>query len=1053
MPESDWEDLALETLGELAWETTSGKELTAARGSYAELILKPHLQAAIERINPGLPPSAVADAVTLAMTAHSRDAYDENKRAHEYLVRGIRSVKYIDEFGAEQQPTIWLIDFRDPESNSFLAARQVTVKVGEYSRRFDIVLYVNGLPLAVVELKSASDEHATLQGAHAQIQNYVADLPLAFRHNVLCLISDGISARYGTPFTPFEHFAPWNVDETGEPVDITHPSDDSELALNVALYGLFEQNRFIKLLHGFINFTREGKGKRIAKPHQYFAVTKAVAKVIEASRSNGRAGVVWHTQGSGKSEEMVLASHLVAIDPALGNPTIVVITDRTDLDDQLYNTFLDSEILPDQPDQMLSREQLREELTNKRTGGILFTTLQKFGLTKAERKAGANHPLLSDRRNILVIVDEAHRSHYNNLDGCARHLREALPHATMLAFTGTPISKADRNTQEVFGDYIDVYDLLRAAEDGATVRVYHQSKVIDIDLPTGVSEKDLDDQAEEAVADLDESQRKRVQQRSMVIDTVYGAPKRVAELARDIVAHWEERSNLLRPLIGGSGKAMIVCRSREICVRVYDAIVALREGWHDPAVDKGKIKVVFTYEDRTDPRHFEPHGLRPSQRKVIQARAKDIDDELEILIVHSMLLTGYDSGPLHTMYMDRALQGADLMQALARVNRTFREKPAGLLVGYAPLTDKLRDALAEYTGRDQADQTLGRGIDRAIDELRNEHGNICEMLAGIDWCGLIESAKRQQNILRALLPVVNYLRDPRTPGNQVEPGEEDLATRFRRCSSRLEQFFALCSTSSEVNGLRDDVSFFVEVRRMMVKFDAQDREASGLPTPADVEMYLRNLTASAIEATGVTDLYAEAGMDLPDLSNLDAAYIKRLQDSTTPHLAVEALRRLIEQRMRQVTRHNVVRQQKFSEQLRDLMNRYTNQLLTSAQIIAELVAMAQDIAQDGNRGRQFDPELDDKELAFFDVVNENPSAVDVMGEDVLAQIARDLVATIQRSITTDWLVREAVRAKMRTTIKRLLAKYKYPPDQQPAAVELVLQQVETFAEDWVPPAP
>ncbi|MFB4302252.1 type I restriction endonuclease subunit R [Actinomadura sp. NTSP31] len=1057
MSEADWESLALEHLDELSWVSKTSKDVapgSGSRASWDDLILRDELRAAIERLNPELPPQAVREAFTIAVTAKSREPLEENRLAHEYVTAGIR-ITYTDEFGAEITPTVRLIELRNPNANTYHAVNQVLVKEGEHERRFDVVLYVNGLPVVVMELKSAADEHATLKDAHAQLQTYVNEFPLAFRYNVLCLISDGITAKYGTPFTPYEHFAPWNINEDGTRVDTNVPDYDGEEALVVALYGLFSLCRFLHLTAHFVNFTPAGK--RIAKPHQYHAVTTAVEKIVEASRRDGKAGVVWHTQGSGKSEEMVCTAGMVSSQPALNNPTIVVITDRNDLDDQLYGTFQDSQgLLGQHPLQVETREELREELIRRRTGGIIFTTLQKFGLTRVERDSGMSHPLLSNRRNIIVMVDEAHRSHYDSIDGYARHLRDALPNATLIAFTGTPISEVDRNTRVVFGPYIDIYDLKRAVDDGATVRVYHEPRLIPVTLPPGVNPEALDKQADALTEKMDDAERRKALAYATQMTNIYGAPGRIKTLAADLVSHWEARSDLMRPQLGGPGKSMIVCVTREVCVRLFDAIYSLRPGWVDPAVDKGKMKIVF-HSDPSDPDHLKAHALRPAQHKTVQARAKDIDDELELIIVHSMLITGYDAPPIHTLYMDRPMHGANLMQALARVNRRFRSKEDGLLVGYAPLTDNLKKALREYTPSDQKDQTLGRDLDRAFVEIKNDHSIICDLLSGIDWRRLLAQANAAQQRPRALRRVVNHLRDPRTAGNQVEPGEKSLSDRFKEIASRLERFYRLCASSrdfaekfDDAASIRGDIAFFSEVRAWIVKLDAADREASGKPLAAEVSIYLSQLAASAVEASEITDLYAEAGIGHLDITELNDVHLHKLQESETPHLAAEALRRLIEQKMREVTKHNIIRRESFSEQLQDLMIRYMKQQLTSAEMIAELVAMAKEVSADARRGETFEPPLSVAELAFYDAVANHGIARAVMGDDILAEIARTLVADIRKNLSVDWLSREPVRAKLRTRVRRLLAKFDYPPEEEREAVELVIKQMETFAADWAP---
>ncbi|WP_409470688.1 type I restriction endonuclease subunit R [Streptomyces sp. HC307] len=1064
--EADWELLALDELAELAWQPFAGNEFAPGSGhrkSWDDLILYPDLREAIERLNPELPPDAVRDAVGVAASPASQDTYEENRTAHGYLIAGIRSVTYTDSFGAEHNPTIRLIDLDDPDANVYRALNQVTVIDGEKNRRFDVVLYVNGLPLAVLELKRAGDEDATLQDAHSQVARYVAEFPTAFRYNSVVLISDGITAKYGTPFTPYEHFAPWNTDEFGARVDLLDAEGIWDSGQNLALHGLFTQPRLLTLIRSFINFVPAKRMKRIAKPHQYHAVTRAADAVREAAATDGRAGVVWHTQGSGKSEEMVLTTTLVMRDPALLNPTVVVITDRTDLDDQLYSTFLESEILPEAPKQVLTRAELREELAAKRVGGILFTTLQKFGRTKEEKESGADHPLLSDRRNIVVVVDEAHRSHYDSLDGYARHLRDALPHATLLAFTGTPISEAERNTREVFGDYIDVYDLKRAADDGATVKVFHESRVIQLVLDKDVDPTKIDEEADRITDGLDDTERRRVEQAVATMNAMYGAPARIRDLVQDLVTHWEARRAAMQPFVGVSekggatGKAMVVCATREICVRVYDALRELRPDWHSDEIDKGAMKIVFSSNSRKDKEHLLAHALSDSRRKAVINRAKDPDDELQLLIVNNMLLTGFDAPPIHTMYLDRPLKGANLMQALARVNRRFRGKEDGLLVGYAPLTENLQRAIAEYTDADQQDRTLGQDLDRALDELRNEYDILNDMLRGLDWRTRLTQPTKTA-FIDAARKATAYLRDPRTPGNdpdKLDDPRQTLGRRYREHAHRLERFYALSASANNIGERfpdhptwRRDIQFFVEVRAYMAKLDAMEREARGLPVARDVELYLAQLTSSVVETGGVTDLFAEAGLETADLTHLNDALVAQLQNSETPHLAAEALRRLIERKMREVTRHNIVRRTTFSERLQDLMVRYMRQQYTSAELIAKLVEMAKEVMEDARRGENFNPPLDWRELAFYDAVADHGTARELMGDEVLAGIARELVAEVRSKLKPDWIARETVRARLRSAIKRLLVRNNYPPDREKAAIDLVIKQMEYFANEW-----
>ena len=707
--EAEWEHIALDRLAEHGWQSLDGWAIAPGsengRASWDDIVLRDRTLDAMRRLNPLVPREYLDHALAEIVAPTSQDAVAENFRLHQVLVHGYRGITYVDSDGIEQTPTIRLVSHQEHE-NEFLAARQVTIRSSEHERRFDVVLYVNGLPVVVVELKKAGSRQASIASAHAQLGTYLREFPLAFRFCVLTIVSDGITARYGTPFTPLHHYAPWNVDEDGRPIPAGTDVTDTSLGLELeyVIDGVCNPVRFLQLQRDFVAFDAgaDGYTKRVAKPHQYFAVTKAVGSTVEAVASNGRAGVVWHTQGSGKSMEMELYAHLVARQPRLKNPTLVVVTDRTELDSQLFETFQRSQLLGETPVNVTTRAQLRRELTDRTTGGIYFTTLQKFGLTERERQAGLDHPLLTDRRNIIVIVDEAHRSHYDDLDGFARHIRDALPNAAFIAFTGTPLALADRNTQEVFGAVIDTYDLTRAVTDGATVPVSFEPRLIPVKLAGEVTEDQLDEAADEATTGLDDVERARIEGSVAVINAVYGAPARLAALASDILAHWDRRSSAMRPFISSPGKALVVGGTREICAALHDEIVALRPDWHDDAVDQGVVKVVYS-GSASDTGRVARHVRREAQNKVIQQRLKNADDPLQMVIVKDMMLTGFDAPPLHTLYLDRPLKGALLMQTLARVDRTFRGKRDGLLVAYAPLAENLNRALAEYTDADPSD--------------------------------------------------------------------------------------------------------------------------------------------------------------------------------------------------------------------------------------------------------------------------------------------------------------------------------------------------------------
>lgn len=1047
--EADWELVTLDTLGEHEWTVMTGAQIAPGtengRESWADIVLPDRMLARMRELNPDVPGEYLDHARAAIIQPRSQEAIAENFRLHMYLVEGYRGISYIDPDGIEQNPTIRLVSHR-PEENEFLAVQQVTIRTAEKHRRFDIVLYLNGMPVAIIELKQAGAEHADITAAHAQLQTYLREFPMAFRFAVLTVVSDGISARYGTPFTPLEHFAPWNVNDDGKLVKVGDLGVDENvpIELETLIDGLFNTERFLQLQRNFTAFDEGGDGltKRIAKPHQYFAVTKAVGSTVQAAETNGKAGVVWHTQGSGKSMEMELYTHLVAQQAKLKNPTIVVVTDRKELDSQLYETFNRSRLLAESPVKVTKRAQLRDELSNRATGGIYFTTLQKFNLTAQERESGADHPLLTDRRNVVVIVDEAHRSHYDDLDGYARHIRDAMPNAVFIAFTGTPISGVDRDTRDVFGPDIDVYDLTRAVADKATVPVFFEPRLAKVGWSRDFSEDDLDHAVDEATLGLDDVERAQIEKSVAVINAIYGAPERLAKLAEDIVTHWEARSEAMRPFIESPGKALIVGATREICARLYDQIIRLRPDWHSDADSEGVIKVVYS-GSRQDPEHIAAHVRREAQNKAIQQRLRDPADKLQIVIVKDMMLTGFDAPPLHTLYLDRPLKGALLMQTLARVNRTFRGKPSGLLVAYAPLVDNLAAALAEYTETDRKEQPVGRDIDEAVALTTALIGQLDELCGGYDWRTKVASG--QASWLKTAVNLAGYLRAPSTPGNQTEP---TLGDRFRTLSAQLARAWSLCAGNQTLDELRQTVKFYEQVRVVMGKFDAQQRQAEGKPIPEDIKRLLSVLVDESTAAGGIVDIYQAAGLDKPSLSDLTPEFEAKVRDSENPHLAIEALRALLTKELGAVTKNNLVRQRTFSDRVAELMRKYTNQQITAAEVIAKLVEMAKEVAAEGDRGKKFTPPLSHDELAFYDAVADNESAVEIQGEDVLAQIARELVAVMQRDTKTDWTVRDDVRAKLRSSIKRLLVKYKYPPDKQPAAIKQVIEQMEELAPQY-----
>lgn len=1061
MNEAQWEQWALEQLADYEWQPVAGSAVAPGSGereSWHDIALVGTLDQALRNLNPNVPGEYLRQARVQVLTPQSQDAITENHRIHKILLDGYRGITYVDHEGLRVTPTIRFIS-ADPGKNKYHAVNQVTIRSQERERRFDVVLYVNGMPLSVIELKNAGSRNVTAEMAFNQLQTYVAEFPMAFRFAAVVVATDGVDARYGTPFTPWHHFAPWNVDDDGRPLAPGELGVDGNpvTELGLTLAGLFNTERFGQLLRDYIAFDRDDAGlsKRVAKPHQYFAVAKAVASTITALDSDGRAGVVWHTQGSGKSMEMELYTAKVMTHPIMANPTIVVITDRTELDSQLFDGFQRSTLLPESPLQITSRDQLRTLLADRRTGGIYFTTLQKFGLSKDEKDAGMRHPVLSQRRNIIVMVDEAHRSHYDNMDGYAAHLKAALPHATHIAFTGTPIAEAERNTRTVFGDDIDVYDLHRAVADGATVPVVFEPRLIKLARLADVTDEDLDDAAEEVTSDLDRADKERLQRSVAVLDTVYGAPERLEQLAGDFVKHWENRREAMREFMGVPGKAMIVCATRKVAADLYEEIVRLRPDWHADEDDKGRIKVVYT-ANPGDPQSIKKHMRRPSAMKAVKSRIKQPENDLEIVIVKDMMLTGFDAPALHTLYVDRPLKGALLMQTLARVNRTYRGKPDGLLVAYAPLLENLTSALKEFT---QDSNALGTGeVARDTGEaVAIVHQILSDLtgLVGDEWKATYQ-ADPHRGWINAVLSVTNRLRSPQgTPpssaatrlptGSHGEGETPSPAEQYRLLSAKLARAWALAGNTSELEPVRVDVRFHEEVRTWMAKLDAQERVARGEPIPDDIRRRLGDIVVTSAESTGVMDIYEQAGIERPTLEALTPAQLQELSEPSKAQLAIEALRAVLLEGVRRNAAGNEPRQAMFSERINELMMRYTNQQLTAAEIMAELAELASEVKAESERGKRFNPPLETYELVFYDTVAQDETAVDVMGDDVLAQIARDLVITMRRDTRTDWTVREDVKAKLRASVKRLLRKHGYPPDQQPEAIVNVIKRMESLA--------
>ena len=1048
------EQWVLEILAELGWAPVHGPDIApgepaAERGDYRETVLEGRLRAAVASLNPDLPADAIDDVVRTVQRAESPVIESENWRAYRFLIEGV-PVEYRDADDHMRTARAWLVDWENPKNNDLIAVNQFSIAGSKRTRRPDVLLFVNGLPLAIFELKRAGKQYATLSGAYRQLQTYRSQIPEVYKWNQVAVVSDGLDALAGSFSAPWNHWAAWKTID-GNRRDPKNVEGLRIPPVEVLTRGMFGLDVFFDLCRNFVATFGEGTESRkaVAKYHQYWAVNKAVGQTLESVETDGRIGVVWHTQGSGKSLEMAYYAGKVMRHPGMENPTVVALTDRNDLDDQLFDeTFASSKPgspLPEAPIKAESRAHLKELLAGRQSGGIIFTTLQKFGLSKEDREAGRNFPLLSDRMNIVVMVDEAHRSNYDLIDGFARNVRDALPEASFIGFTGTPIDEKDRSTAEIFGEYIDVYDMTQAIEDGVTVKVYYEARLAKVELPTEARDA-IDDEFDDATVGSEEEISERLKSKWAKVEAIVGSEKRIKELATDIVTHWEARRQVL------AGKAMIVTMSRRIAVDLYAAIIKLRPEWHSDDDSAGVVKVVMT-GNATDPASYQPHIRNNQERRAVKARASDASDPLELVIVRDMWLTGFDSPPMHTMYVDKPMRSAGLMQAITRVNRTFKDKPSGLIIDYIGIAENLKEALATYTDRDKQDRAIGEDVRAAaIPEMLTEHLVVSDLLHDLDWVTILGSGDAKAFVYAVTATVDHLLESERGlegPGDDVAPGEFDVEApegpsvkkRFMAHTGRLKRLFSLIPTSAEATAIRDDVAFFDAVRQSIAKIEAVDRDSDGEPA---LDTAVRQIISEHMTGSGVIDIFAEAGLEKPDISVIDDEFRKKFEASDQKNLQLEAVRRLISNEVKIIGKSNVVAGRKFSEMLSEALNRYQNRTIDAAEVIAEIVEIAKAIREQRKRGEETG--LTENELAFYDALQTNESARIAMQDEIFRKIAHELTEIVRKDAKTDWQVKETVRAKLRTRIKRLLLQHGYPPDQEPTATDLILQQAEVMAE-------
>ena len=1015
LTESVVEEAALDWFKGLGYQYLPGPDIACdgtkpERASYAQVVLSDRLRVALGALNPGIPAEALEDAFRKITRSESPSLILNNRQFHRMLADGI-DIEYRNKDGRIVGDKVWLVDFADPEQSDWLVVNQFTVIEGQRTRRPDVVVFVNGLPLAIIELKNPADENATIKNAFNQFETYKADIPSLFHYNELLVISDGTEARVGTLSSGWEWFLPWRT------IDGKNLAPRGTPELEVLIKGMFDRKRFLDIVRHFIlcEVDETKIVKKVAAYHQYHAVNAAVDATLRATSPSGdkRVGVVWHTQGAGKSLTMVFYAGKIILQPAMENPTLVLLTDRNDLDNQLFDNFVVAQdLLRQKPVQAETREHLRE-LLKVASGGIIFTTIQKFLPESGER-----FPLLSNRRNIVVIADEAHRSQYDFIDGLARNMRDALPEASFIGFTGTPIEKADRSTPAVFGNYISIYDIQQAVLDGATVRIFYESRLAKLELKEE-ERPHIDPEFEEVTEGEEETVRQRLKTKWARLEAMVGTEKRIGLIAKDIINHFEQRLQVM------VGKGMIVCMSRRICVDLYDAIIKLRPTWHSDDDSQGFIKVIMT-GSASDPQHYQPHIRNKERRELIKKRMKDPANPMKLVIVRDMWLTGFDAPCLHTMYIDKPMRGHGLMQAIARVNRVFKDKPGGLVVDYLGIADELKKALADYTEGSRGETGIPQ--EEAVAIMLEKYEVVSAMFHGFDYSRFVTGTPAERiSIIPAAIEHVLVQAN----------GKE----RILQAVTELSRGFALAVPHEKALEIKDEVGFFQAVRSAIAK----NTRIPG-KTQEELDTAIRQIVSKAISSDEVIDIFSAAGLKKPDISILSDEFLAGVQKMPHRNLALELLHKLLSDEIKTRSRKNLVQSRSFAEMLEKTIRRYQNRTIEATQVILELIELAKQMREARSRGEKLG--LSEDEEAFYDALGVNDSAVKVLGDEVLKTLARELVETVRRNATIDWTVRESARAKLRTMVRRLLRKYGYPPDKQEKATLTVLEQAELLGRDW-----
>ena len=1017
----------IEWFKELGYQYKNGYEISPdgtnpERDDFRKVNLEGRLSSALKRINPDIPDKTIDNSITQILNPNITDLFNCNREIHSWLTKGLKITYMKDDQEIGDQ--LKLIDFDSLENNDFLVVNQFEVKGDKRLRRPDVVVFVNGLPLSVIEFKNPADVKADIWSAFNQLQTYKDNIPNLFNTNINLIISDGVEARVGSLTADQERFMRWRTID-GENVDPFGQHRDLETLIK----GLFNKETFLQFIKHFCIFEEDKMIiKKIAEYHQYHAVQKAVDRIVSSSKPDGdkKGGVVWHTQGAGKSLEMTCLAGKLITEPRLENPTLLMVTDRQDLDGSLFDTFNNAgNLLAESPLKAESRKDLREQLNNKPSGGIIFTTIHKFGLDKGEDK----FPSLTDRHNVVVICDEAHRTQYGfkgHVDkktgeikyGLAKSMRDALPNATFVAFTGTPISKDDRDTQSVFGNYVSVYDIQQAVEDGATVPIYYESRLAKISLKKN-EVPIIDEKVEEIFDDSidDDREKERVKSRWAQLEAVVGAEPRIKQITEDLIKHFETRTQT-QP-----GKAMIVCMSREICVKFYEALRKLKPELHDEDLSKGQMKIVMS-ASASDVEEFQPHHTKRLQKKDLEKRFKDPSDPLKIVIVRDMWLTGFDAPCLSTMYVDKPMQGASLAQAIARVNRVFGDKPGGLVVDYIGIAPQLKEALATYANSN------GRGkptinTDVALNILQEKLKVAQDLLHPVDW------SDYKKNALKLL---------PACLDNILE--KNDGKRRYCDTVLSITKAFALCGTMEEAMEHSAEVAFHQAIRAPLIKKRGTGTDGEY----KNVDFELKQLVSESLVGDGVADVFKIAGLESPDISILSDEFLAEVKKMPQKNLAVELLQKLMKDEMKTRFKNNIVKQKQFSELLQNALDKYSNRAIEAAQVIEELIKMAKEFKKDLDKAKEMN--LNESEVAFYDALSDNESAKKMMTDEILIQISREVAEKLRKNVKVDWSVKESVRARLRLIVKNLLKKYGYPPDAEKKAIDLVLLQAEQFSAEW-----